>query len=201
MSILGYDAMLGHGEKSRRGRAGSAPVRGGAPVCPGRVPGGGRPGLGRDAHDGVSMVSDLGAGGPGRPEGRRTVGPQAAPGSPATGPNRSGPPTRTHRPRVCDRPVDLAADRRGHRTADGAPVSPRSCLANLAAPELVAPAAGAPGGRARRGGNSPVGPGAVADGKKTPAASGPGLSSRTKAGSPSSRSSGGPGRHAARPPS
>jgi transposase len=37
--------------------------------------------------------------------------------------------------------------------------------------------------------------------KKTPAASGPGSSSRTKAGSPSSRSSGGPGRRAVRPPS
>jgi transposase len=36
--------------------------------------------------------------------------------------------------------------------------------------------------------------------KKTPGASAPGSSSRTKAGSPSSRSSGGPGRHAARPP-
>ena len=37
--------------------------------------------------------------------------------------------------------------------------------------------------------------------KKTPGGSAPGSSSRTKAGSPSSRSSGGPGRRAARPPS
>jgi transposase len=37
--------------------------------------------------------------------------------------------------------------------------------------------------------------------KKTPAANGPGSSSRTKAGFPSSPSSGGPGRRAARPPS
>ena len=158
--------MLGHGEKSRRGGAGSAPVRGGAPVCSGRVPGGRGARLGRDAHDGVSVVSDLGATGPGRTQGGRPPGSQAASGSPAAGPDRPGTPTGTHRPRVCDRSVDLAANGHGDRTSDGPPVSPGACLADPAAPELVAPAAGAPGDRARRGGDSPVGPSTVARGKK-----------------------------------
>jgi transposase len=35
MSILGYDATLRHGQKTRGGEAGSTPVRGGAPVCAG----------------------------------------------------------------------------------------------------------------------------------------------------------------------
>ena len=166
MSILGYDAMLTHGEKSRRGGVGSAPVPGRVPVCAGRVPGGRGACLGRHAHDGVSMVSDLGAEGSGGPAGRRSPGSQAAAGSPAVGPDRPGAPARTHDPRVCDRPVDPAADRRSDRASHGTAVSPRACLADPAAPELVAPAAGAPSRQARRGGDSPVGARAVAGGKK-----------------------------------
>src|SRR4029450_545389 len=165
-SFIGYDAMLGHGQKTGDCRTGSTSVCGGAPVRPGGGAGGsGREVWGQPA-DRAPVVSDVETGRSGRPDGGPSAGSAASTGPSATGPGRHGVAGWTAGARVQDGPVDPAAHRRAHRAAHRGPVSPGACVVPAPAAELVAPATGPARAGARRGGDSAVGARAVAAGKK-----------------------------------
>jgi hypothetical protein len=196
---MGYDAMLKHGQETGDHRAGGAPVQGGALVRSWSVAGDGGGNVWGQSPDGASLVPDLEAGGPGGLEGRGAAGPAAAAGSSAAGARGYGVARRPAGPRVPHRPLDPAPGGRAHPAPHWRAVSPGTCVVPAAETAVVAAAARAAGTRARRGGDSTVGGAAVAGRKKTPAASGPGSSSRTKAAFPSSPSSAGRGHPVARP--
>src|SRR5262249_57207620 len=120
---------------------------------------------GRPSHD-PSLVSRVAPRGPDSAEGGRARRPQAAAHALAVGRSGSRAAERPRGPRLRDRPVDLAADRRGDRAADGRAVPPGACLAHPARVEVVAATARPPSARAGRGRHSPVAPPALAAGKK-----------------------------------
>src|SRR6266436_1079438 len=165
-----YAAMLAHADDSWCSPgfccAGSAAVPGRAIVWTGRVAGHRGAGVGGQPDDHASVVSRVAEKGPGGVEGGRSSRPQAAPQPPAVGRGGGRTAERPCGPRLRHHPVDVAADRRGHRPTDGGALSPRACLAHPAGIELVAATARAPSAGARRGRHSPVATPALAAGKK-----------------------------------
>ena len=191
--------MLSHAQTKRDRGVGSAPLRGGAAVCPRRVPGRGRPSSRGDRGRGASMVPVVARQGQGRIEGRRPLGAQAKPGRRAVGPARCDSPPGAPDPGGCHRSLDAAADGHGPRAADRGPTPSGPRVAAAAEVELVAPTPRAADPRTGRAGDSAGGPAPLAAGKKTPAVGAPGLSSRTRAGSRRSRSSATRGHPGTRP--
>jgi hypothetical protein len=193
--------MLRHGQTKRGGSVGSAPLRGGAVVCPGRIPGGGRPGIRGDRGRSAPMVPGVAGSGQGGLEGGRPVGAQADAGRGAAGPARYGPAPWPVGPWVPDGSLDAAPDRHGPRAADGGPAPSRTRVAAPAEVELVAPTAGPAGARTGRTGDSAVGAGALAPGKKNARRRHAWLVFQDESGLSQLRSSAAPGRPGARPPS
>src|SRR5262245_23051647 len=165
-SIIGYDAMLRHGQKTGDRRAGGASVRGGAPVRSRGVAGRGGCEVWGQPADRALLVPDVETGRPGRSDGGRPAGPAASAGPSATGASRHRVAGRTACARVQDGPVDPAAHRRAHRAADRDPVSPGTCVVPAPAAELVAPATSPARAGARRGENSAVDGATLAGGKR-----------------------------------
>src|SRR5712692_7445453 len=165
---MGYDAMLRHGESTATGCccAGSAPLRGRAAVCGWSFPGRGRSGLGRESADGAPLVSPVAAAGPAGVESGGPARPQAAARSAAARPGRHGPAAWSGGPWLQCRALDLATGGDGDRAPHGGSLSPGPCLVHPPALELVGAAPGTSRPRAGRGGDSAVGHGALARGKK-----------------------------------
>ena len=205
MVVISYDAMLRHGQDTTGtpgcGRVGSAPLRGRPAVCPGCRASGRHARAGGESADRASVVSPVASRGSAGIESGGPAGPEAAARPASAGPGGDGPAPGAKTARLRHRSLDVAARGDGHRPADRGPLSSGPRLVPLARAAVVAATARAARARAGRGSDSAVGPAPLAHGKKTPAAGEPGSSSRTKAVSRSSPSSGAPGRRAGRPPS
>jgi hypothetical protein len=205
MIVIGYDAMLRDGHDTtgtpRCRRVGSAPLRGRAPVCARCQADRGHARAGGESADRTRVVSPVAPRGPAGVESGRPAGPEAAARPAPAGPRGDGPAPGAAAARLRHGTLDTATRRDGHRPADRGPLSSRPRLVPLAGAAVVVATARPTRARAGRGGDSAVGPAPLARGKKTPAASGPGSSSRTRAASRSNPSSGAPGPRAGRPPS
>jgi transposase len=167
---MGYHATLSYGNSAWGAtgfrRVGSTTVSRRAPVRAGRVAGGGGPDVGCDADDRLPLACGLEGRRAAWAEGRGAGGPEATVDRVGVGRARGGLASRRARPRVHDRPVDLAPGRDRDRTSDGRPLSPRPRVVPVTAVELVPAAPGTASAGARRGHHSAVGAAAVARGKK-----------------------------------
>src|SRR5260370_31981155 len=170
MIVIGYDAMLRHGQNTPGtpgcGRVGSAPLRGGAAVGAGHRASGRHAGAGGESADRASVVSPVAPRGPAGIESGGPAGPEAAARPTAAGPGGDGPAPGAAVARLRHRTLDAAARRDGHRPADRGPLSSGSRLVPLARAAVVAATARAAGARAGRGGDSAVGEPPLARGKK-----------------------------------
>src|SRR5229473_826423 len=170
MIVIGYDAMLRHGQNTPGtpgcGRVGSAPLRGRAAVCAGHRASGRHAGAGSESADRASVVSPVAPRGPAGIESGGPAGPEAAARPTPAGPGGDGPAPGAAVARLRHRTVDAAARGDGHRPADRGPLSSGSRLVPLARAAVVAAAARAARARAGRSGDSAVGPAPLARGKK-----------------------------------
>lgn len=167
---MGFDGMLRYADATwcptGFRRVGRTPVRGRAAVRARRVAGDRGPGVGYHAHDRLPLVSRLEGPGPGGAASGRAGRPEAPVGGAAAGRGGRRVAPRRARPRLPDRPVDVAPRRHGDRAPDRRPLSPGPRVVPLAAAALVAAAAGATRPRTRRAHDSAVGAAALARGKK-----------------------------------
>jgi len=178
------------------GRDGGASAESRAAVRAWRIASGGGEGVGSHPGQCPPLVPCVEGGGPSRSQRGGPRRPEAAVGCDAAGDGRTSAANGPARAWVQYRRVDPAARRRAHRAADRGPTPPRPCLAAAARAGVVAATADAASARTRRAGDRGVEDGALGAAKKTPGVDARGSSSRTKAASPSSRSSVGPGRRA-----
>src|SRR5512146_2012673 len=170
MGIIEYHPMLRYDHSpagaTAQCRVGSTPVRSGAVVQAGPVPGGGYAATRRDAADRASVVSPVAPARPAGIEGGGTAGPKIAARRPAAGAGRAGPAGRAAAARLRHRSVDAAPCGDGDRALDRRALSCRACLVHPAGAALVAATTGAPSARARRTGHPAMDRRPVAHGKK-----------------------------------
>src|ERR1700687_4505573 len=170
MVIIGYDAMLRHGQDTTGtpgcGCVGSAPLQGRAAVCPRGRAGCGHARAGGESADRARLVSPVAPRGPAGIESGGPAGPEAAARPTAAGPGGDGPAPGAAAARLRHRPLDAAARGAGHRPIDGGSLSSGPRLVPLARAAVVAATARAARARAGRGGDSAVGPAPLARGKK-----------------------------------
>src|SRR5712691_7539534 len=167
---MSYDAMLRHGEATASAAGccgvGSAAVRGRTAVCAWTVASHSRSGVERESPDGTSVVSRMASAGSTWAAGGWPARAQAASGSAAARAGRHGPAAWSGGPWLQCRALDLATGGDGDRAPHGGSLSPGPCLVHPPALELVGAAPGTSRPRAGRGGDSAVGHGALARGKK-----------------------------------
>ncbi len=180
------------------GRDGSAPAAGRAAVRAWRIARGGGEDVRRHPGQCPPLVPRVEGARTGGPQRSGPCGTQAAIGCGATRDPRAGAPHWPPRARVQHRPVDAAARGRRHQAPDGGATPSRPRLAGTARARVVAAAAHATSARTRREGDRGMEEAALGAAKKTPDAGTPGSSSRTKAGSRSTRLSVGRGRREAK---
>src|SRR2546430_4687623 len=186
MIVIGYDAMLKHGQNMPGtpgcGCVGSAPLRGRAAVCAGHRASGRHAGAGSESADRASVVSPVAPRGPAGIESGGPAGPEAATRPAPAGPRGDGPAPGAAAARLRHRTVDAAPRGDGPRPADRGPLSSRARLVPFARAAVVAATAHATRARAGRGGDSAVGGPPLARGKKKPRRQRPSLASTAENG-------------------
>src|SRR5216683_4358831 len=172
MIVIGYDAMLRHGQNTPGtpgcGRVGSAPLRGRAAVCAGHRASGRHAGAGGESADRASVVSPVAPRGPAGLESGGPAGAEAAARPAPTGPGGDSPARGAAAARLRHRSLDAAARGNDHRPADRGPLSSGPRLVPVAGAAVVAATARTARPRAGRGGDSAGGPAPLARSKKTP---------------------------------